>query len=252
MLPVLNRINRRVLSKMPELPFEYIRQSLYFFRSHLPMILRIQLPFLLLVNFLALFVDGPIADKEAGVNQGVAALTLLNMTLLPIYTAATIMYFSAVVQDRQITAGQAIMLGMSRWWALLLVFIFSGFAIFSGLLFLIIPGLFIMMRLAFADYICVTEQKGPIQALKESWERTQDYFWMLLNGLAILFVVISGTEMALEMLLRNAELLDGPIRALINIVFSVLNTVITIYGFRIYCMQKDTSGPTPPPQAQDE
>ncbi|WP_372831022.1 hypothetical protein [Pontibacterium sp.] len=237
---------------MPELPFEYIRQSLYFFRSHLPMILRIQLPFLLLVNFLALFVDGPIADKEAGVNQGVAALTLLNMTLLPVYTAATIMYFSSVVNDRPITAGQAIMLGVSRWWALLLVFIFSGFAIFSGLLFLIIPGLFIMMRLAFADYICVTEQKGPVQALKESWERTQDYFWILLNGLAILFVVISGTEMALEMVLRNADSLDGPIRALINIVFSVLNTVITVYAFRIYCIQKDKLKPVQPPQTPDD
>jgi len=223
---------------MPELPFEYIRQSLYFFRTHLSMVLRIQLPFLILVNLVALFVDGPMRDEE-GINQGVALLTLLNITLMPVYTAATIMYFRYAVNNQPLSAGQAIMLGLARWRALLLVYFLSAFAIFSGLLFLIVPGIFILIRLAFADYICVIEKQGAMRALKESWARTEGCFWILLNGLAILFVTLSGTEMVLEVMLSKAEMLDGPVRAAINITFSVLNTLLTVYGFRIYCVEEE-------------
>ncbi len=238
---------------MPELPLEYIRQSIFFFRSHFAMVVRIQLPFLLLINILALLVEGTVDPEADGFRNYIAGLTLLNLTLMPIYTAATILYFASVVQNRPLTAGQALLLGLSRWRALLLVYILTAFAIFSGLLFLIIPGIFIMIRLAFADYICVTEGKGAMQSLRESWEHTQDWFWILLNGLAILFAVVTGTEMLLELLLKQADLLNGMVSGGINIVFSLINTVMTVYGYRIYCIaMEERNSPPPQPPAQQE
>lgn len=223
---------------MPELPFEYIRQSLFFFRSHFAMVVRIQLPFLLLINVLALML---VPEQDSGTDtpmfsNAVAALSLLNIALMPIYMAATITYFGAVIQNRTLTAGQALMLGLGRWRPLLLVYILSAFAIFSGLLFLIVPGIFILIRLAFADYICVSEGRGALDALKQSWERTDEYFWPLLNGLAIIFMVITGAEIGLDLLLHKAEVSDGLLGAASNILFGLLNTLLTVYGFRLYCV----------------
>ncbi|MGB0467387.1 MAG: YciC family protein [Pontibacterium sp.] len=228
---------------MPQLPLEYIRQALYFFRSHFSMVVRIQLPFLLLINVLALLADTSFDSQSESFSTMVAGLTLLNVTLMPIYMAATIFYFGSVVKNQPLTAGQALLLGLTRWRALLLVYALSAFAVFSGLLFLVIPGIFILIRLGFADYICVAEQKGPLDALKESWERSEPWFWTLLNGLAILFVIVTGTEMLLELLLEKIGLLNAPVSALINMFFGLLNTALTVYGFRVYCIaQEETPG----------
>lgn len=229
---------------MPELPFEYIRQSLYFFRSHFMMIMRIQLPFLLLEGFFAMMISGTPSEEGVAVNQATSAL--LNLTLMPIYGAATIHYLNSVVYNQPLTAGQAIVKGLGRWWALLLVYLFVGFFIISGLSFFIIPGLFILARLAFADYICVLEGKGVFESIAESWRRTGDYFWILLNGLVILFVCINGPNFAIQMSLASDEG-SAFLPVVTSIIFSLISVLITVYGFRIYCVHRESNQPAPPP-----
>lgn len=223
-------------------PFTYIRQSLYFFRNHFAMIAKIQLPFLLLEGFAALMIHGSVTEETMGINQGL--LVLINLTLLPIYTAATIVYLQSVVQNNPLRVSQSIMLGLTRWGVLLLIYIISGLAIISGLLFLIFPGLFILARLAFADYIGVLEKQGVFSSLKASWERTEDYFWILLTGTVMLFGLVTGGNMLLHSTLDGAGMMTPLLEITLSIIFGLFSAIITIFGFRVYCVSLQDNQPT--------
>ncbi len=216
----------------------YLRQSLYFFRQHLAMILRIQLPFLLLINLVALLAGQAL---EAGTSQSrnvLALMTLTNLSLLPIYWGATIFYFASVVADQPIGVAQALKLSLGRWRHLLLTYLLMGAAVFTGLLLFVVPGVYLIVRLAFADYICVLQQKDAVTALRQSWATSAEYFWPLCYGLGTLFVVLTGVELLLELLLSQLALLNPFSRLLLDTSFGILAGLLNVYGFRLYCVQQ--------------
>lgn len=67
-----------------------------------------------------------------------------------------------------------------------------------GLLLLIVPGIYVAVRLAFVPFLVVDEGLGPTAALAESWRRTEGRFWALLGGALLgLFAVWVGLILAL-------------------------------------------------------
>ncbi len=68
-----------------------------------------------------------------------------------------------------------------------------GLAVAAGFVFLVIPGIILMVRLQFYQYLIVDARMGPIEALKASWDITRGSFWNLaLFWLAALGVNILG------------------------------------------------------------
>ncbi|MBY4678279.1 YciC family protein [Marinobacterium arenosum] len=228
---------------------EYIRQSLFFFRGHLNVIARIQLPFLLLIN---LFGTLSASDMEPGSpqqQQMLAAMAIANFLLIPLYWGATIAYLGSVVDNQPLSPLNALGRALTRWRSLLLVYMLTGLAAFGGFMLFIVPGIFLLIRLGFADYICVLERQGSMASLRQSWQQTEDYFWTLLKGLAVLFVALSGSEILLELLLD--QLFGNSLWTALplNILFGLLHTLLTVYGFRIYCvMREEQPAPSNPPQ----
>ena len=71
----------------------------------------------------------------------------------------------------------------------LLVIVLSG----VGFLFLIIPGIYIVCKLAFVPYLIVDKKVDPMQAIKLSFYMTKGYFWTILGmGIFSFFVIILG------------------------------------------------------------
>ena len=95
-----------------------------------------------------------------------------------------------------------------------------------------------MIRWVFAEYFSVLEKTGPTESLKNSWQDTSEYFWPLLNGLAVLFVILLGSNLLIETLLQSIGLDSLILRSLFDIVFGFLNCLSTIYGFRLYCVMR--------------
>jgi uncharacterized membrane protein len=54
-----------------------------------------------------------------------------------------------------------------------------GICIGIGFLLLVIPGIILSVRLAFAPLLVVDEGLGPTAALAESWRRTSGHFWTI-------------------------------------------------------------------------
>jgi len=223
------------------LSLTYLQQSVFFFRQHLGMIAKIQLPFLITINGLAQWFD--IYSEKEQIAQQFAVLSILNLTILPLYWSATIVYMQSVLEGRPLSAFQSLTLGLSRWRPLLLAFILTGCAVFGGLMFIIVPGIFIGVRLAFADYICVVEKKSALQSLKQSWQDTDDYFWPLLQGLVILYLGIELINYPVVSFFQSMEdrqfLIELPILAALDL----LSALITVFAFRMYCLMREETRP---------
>jgi hypothetical protein len=74
------------------------------------------------------------------------------------------------------------------WWKLILVVIVIILPILAGFLLLVIPGLYLVGRLAFAPYIVVDQNAGPLEAANKSFEMTKGRAWPVV--LAVIFGLI--------------------------------------------------------------
>jgi uncharacterized membrane protein len=62
-----------------------------------------------------------------------------------------------------------------------------------GLVFLIIPGLIILVRLSFFGFIVIEGEASPVHAIKRSWALTEGRFWQLFAfGLVLVLINIAG------------------------------------------------------------
>lgn len=214
--------------------FDYLRQTVFFFRQHLLTLAAIQLPFLILLALgQSLLLDGIEADDgSAQIRVGLASA--LDLALLPFYWGATIFYLQSVIDNSPLKPSNAVLLSLRCWGRLLVTYVLNALAVALGLMLLILPGVYFGVRLAFSDYICVLEDKRPVAALRQSWDTSSDYFWVLLQGLAFLMGLLLLGKLAVSRLFDGSELLLNA--ALVGLDF--LSVLITIYGFRIYCVMR--------------
>lgn len=59
-----------------------------------------------------------------------------------------------------------------------------------GFILLIIPGIFLSVRLAFIPFLVVDEGLGPLEALTESFNRTAGYGWTILGAGVLAFLIV--------------------------------------------------------------
>ncbi|RTE64661.1 hypothetical protein EH243_16285 [Amphritea opalescens] len=217
----------------------YLKQTWFFFRAHLQPIMRIQLPFIILITLISMSALQSVDPENPEMNDSILMFYLASLVFLPLYAGATIAYLESVVNKDPITTGQALKIGLQRWGPLFLTKLLGACGIVIGLLLFFIPGVYVMIRWGFAEYHSVIEKSGPTESLKNSWQDTSEFFWPLLNGLAFLFVILLGSNLLIEMLLQTLGIESLILRSLFDIVFGFLNCLYTIYGFRLYCVMRE-------------
>ncbi len=81
---------------------------------------------------------------------------------------------------------------LKQYWNLAKTIILVFVIIFFGLIFLIIPGLYISGRLIFAVYLSVEKKQGARKSISDSWEMTKENGWKLFwkSLIIALFMVI--------------------------------------------------------------
>lgn len=72
-------------------------------------------------------------------------------------------------------------------WRFFLTSILVGFFVLGGFILLIIPGIYIAIRMSFAVYILVDKKCRPMEAIRASWELTRGNFWKIFR-----FALITG------------------------------------------------------------
>ncbi|HLP86537.1 MAG TPA: glycerophosphoryl diester phosphodiesterase membrane domain-containing protein [Candidatus Paceibacterota bacterium] len=68
---------------------------------------------------------------------------------------------------------------LSQYWNLFKTIILNALCVLLGLVLLVIPAFYISGRLIFAMYLSVDKNQGGRKSIKESWEMTRGYGWLL-------------------------------------------------------------------------
>ena len=157
-------------------PFELLRDSWYFFSRNVGEIVLLCLPTILIE---AISQQGLIAWLGPGKSQG--ASIVVSMLFYPIYIGALIIFVDSRSHRIRLKPRQVMEMALFRWPSFAVLAAISTLLIMVGVWMLILPGVYVMIKLAFAEYLLVLEGKSPLDAIKESFELTKGHFFTILS-----------------------------------------------------------------------
>jgi hypothetical protein len=156
--------------------FHALRDAWFFFSHNLPAIIRLCLPLVVLEAVVQQFVSA-----QVGIEATAAYSILVGLMFYPLYTAALILFLDARSRG-EVPANRDLFAASLRLWpAFALLAGLSTLAIMLGASLFVLPGLWLMIKLAFAEYLLVLRGLSPMKALRESFELTNGYFWQILT-----------------------------------------------------------------------
>jgi hypothetical protein len=109
---------------------------------------------------------------------------------------------------------------------LIVVSLITGVAIGIGLIFLVIPGIFLAVALVFTQLAVVVEEAGVVGALKRSWSLTKGNR-IRLFALGLIVAIVSGILSALFGLLGVVSPAVG------NLVSAAITGVMSLFGLAV-------------------
>ena len=209
--------------------FEVLRDSLYFFKRHLASIVQLCLP---LVIFEALLQQ--VVDHNTDPDSFSSVSVVVGLLVYPLYTAALILFLDARTRGESPATLDLLAMSARLWPRFALLTALNTLLILLGLSLYFLPGLMLMVMLAFGEYLLVLRGLGPLQAMKESLRLTRGHFWRIL--LCILCV------MTPLWLLKGATLAVYPepqnpvIAVLIDSAHSFLQLFTSVVLFRLFML----------------
>ncbi len=162
----------------------------------------IRAPFWLLVGlaFLTLLLEAPgsIAGLVLGDASAAAAFGLQTIFLL--YAFLVLAPFSTGLAWAHLRVSRSKtpkfgdwLEGWRIWPQAVGTAVLAWLAVMAGLLLLILPGIYVAVRLTFTTYALLDERQGPVAALRRSWELTRGRFWSLFGlGILSFLIVLAG------------------------------------------------------------
>jgi len=137
-----------------------------------------------------------VSDLDAG--QTVSANDLWSALFLPlagsllVFAVGLILNAVAIVMTSQIDGGgqanvnAALELTLAKVWRLVGVVLLSSLAIFFGLILLVIPGIWIAIKLSAAIPVVLFEDVGVTESLRRSFDLTKGFWWPIFGVVLIL------------------------------------------------------------------
>jgi hypothetical protein len=97
--------------------------------------------------------------------------------------------------------------GLRLWPRFALLAGLNTLAILLGASLMVLPGLWLMVKLAFAEYLLVLRGLSPLKALQESFAMSTGYFWPMLGCILIIMLplwLLDGWSQTNEAIAGNA------------------------------------------------
>jgi len=150
-----------------------LSDSYFFYLRNFRQIASLCLPFLLLEAFLELLFTS---------SKNFQALYWVSyVALYPIYTAALILFMAKSADKDHPRNMDIIAASLKIWWPFYILTVAHLALGVAGLFLFIIPGVWIIVRLSFAEFYLILNGLTPWEAIRQSVESTKPYFWYLLS-----------------------------------------------------------------------
>jgi hypothetical protein len=192
---------------------------------------------LTLTNYFVIDPDNPSIIMNYG-NPGWFILYVLLFLLVYMIISIMLNYGYALATLKAARNEQPTIPDLLRPFKKFFTVIFSGILLSIivglGLIFFIIPGLYLLIRLIFVPYLVVDWSAGVIEAIEESWKITKGHFWdIFLMGFVnfLLTLVISALSFLFVFLITGSILKTNWITQIITCVIGIpleMYTFLTI------------------------
>ncbi len=224
-----------------------LKSSWHFYKASFSELVRIfWLPFVLLA-LLKLYSIIHIKDVNL-----YYSLLLVQIVIAPWINAVAILFFYAKTNERSVNAWLLYQTALTYWPSLVIIlFLIGGVGLIGvglfrmGLWFMILPALWIVMRLTLSDMIYVLEKPSVVNTLKMSFDQTKNQL-----GLLLLCLVSVGFPMLLAKILilsvvqslGNSIVLYFAIEVLSSFAFLIINIIL----YRVYMLTMENRTITNP------
>ena len=162
-------------------------------------ILTVWLPGNVLGEYLVWYVP---SDDEFTRSFRVTAL--IEAVFGPIYCGALVYALAHLKEGRRPGYFEAISVGLRTWGRLFSARFFAGLFIALGFVFLVVPGIVLMVRYAFIDAVVVLEGVGGDRARRRSVELTRGLRWQIFCAGLLFFVAFLPLGFAIRVPLSSS------------------------------------------------
>ncbi|MCJ0975476.1 hypothetical protein MST27_19080 [Pseudomonas sp. PS1] len=211
------------------------RDACFFYSRNLAAIIRLCLPWILLESGTRLIVD-----QLLGKGAMPAQELLVGLVFYPFYVGALILYLDARSRGFDPTVREVLARALRLWPALAVLAGLSTLLIMLGASLFVLPGIWIMVRMAFAEYLLVLRGMTPLAALKESFVLTRGRFLLVLGCTLIVLLPVWLLEAGLAASLWHGDTPPGALAVLVDSGLGLLQLLATVVLFRCYML---CSGP---------
>ena len=127
----------------------------------------------------------------------IIAITLITILLNMVLLAAVLYRLGRLAEEREMTLREALAQGLRCLPPMIFATILYTLAIVLGLVALLIPGLILMLSLAFFAVAIVLDEEGPLSALKRSHRLVWGNWWRTATVLSVPVIVLIVLQVAL-------------------------------------------------------
>lgn len=164
-------------------PLPIIRDAWYFFRHNLGAIARLCLPMILLEALAQ-----TVLLSSSGEHTPAAYSLLIGLLFYPLYTGALIIFMAARSSGQTPAPANVLALTLRQWPRFAVLTALTNLLFMLGAQFLLLPALYVMVKLAFSEYLLVLREASPLASMRDSFMQTNGHFLRIL--LCILVVVL--------------------------------------------------------------
>lgn len=164
-------------------PLPILRDAWFFFSHNLAAIARLCVPMLVLEAICQMLLSAQLGE-QANPAYGI----LLGIAFYPLYAAPLILFLQARSEGQPVDGRELFSAALRLWPGFALLVGLSTLAIMLGVSLLVLPGIWVMVKVAFAELFLVLRRQPPLQALQSSFTLSNDRFWPLLACMASVLV----------------------------------------------------------------
>ena len=210
-------------------PLTVIQDSLYFFRNNLGRILVLCLPLVVLEALAKQALGSAMsADTSPAYNL------VVGLFFYPLYTAALILFLDARSRGEEPQTRDLLAMAVRLWPTFAVLSAMSTLLIMFGLSLFVVPGIWVMIKLAFCEYLLVLRRLTPFMAMRESMLMTTGHFTRILVCVLCVYIPLSLLEGVSLYLLPEPQ--SAPMTLAIDSISSFLQLFTSIVMFRLFML----------------
>lgn len=210
-------------------PLSVLRDSFYFSQRNLWAIAQLCLPLLVLESL-----GRQVVQHLTGPDGSPVFDVLVGLLFYPLYTGALILFLDARSNGDAPRHRDLLAVALRIWPMFALLAAISTLLIMLGMSMFVLPGLWVMVKLVFAEYLLVLRGLGPLAAIKQSLELSRGRFWQILVCILAVLVPLWLLDGA------SAAIYPAGQNVLVDVIIDSLNSFLQLFTsvvmFRLFML----------------